>query len=251
MSIKVMTNVWEHSAMKGSALLLLLAIADHADDDGLAFPGTEKLAKKIRMSERQVKRLRQILYKSGELEYISGGKFKGDKLSVRVTNPVSKGDKPGTPRVTRVSPEPSIESSREPSEKKQPPSMPTRKPDRRQSHAAEHMQLAQSSGLSKKDFFELTNAYLDAAGGRLLAESDGPDADRELNKAKDSAATGLKMGIKTPADVEARLAGHRQQWKEDSVPSYGQLLKAQPVTEQAVGISQPLIVEAEGDGFEW
>ena len=90
MSIRVMTNVWENSIAKGSVLLLLLAIADNANDDGEAWPGTEYLAHKIRMSERQVIRLRQKLYDSGELEYISGGNFKGDKLSVKVC---IKGDK--------------------------------------------------------------------------------------------------------------------------------------------------------------
>jgi hypothetical protein len=108
MSIKVMTTVWDHSRMKGSALLLLLAISDFADDEGYAFPGTEILAKKIRMSERQVIRLRQTLYDSGELQYISGGKFKGDKLSVRVTTREKKGDTQGKERVTPMSPDPSL-----------------------------------------------------------------------------------------------------------------------------------------------
>jgi len=122
MSIRVMTKVWEHSRMKGSALLLLLAISDFADDEGIAFPGTYTLSKKIRMSERQVIRLRQILYDSGELEYVSGGNGKGDKLSVRVTTKVSKGDKSdtkgdksGTQRVTPMSPEPSLDPPIEPS----------------------------------------------------------------------------------------------------------------------------------------
>lgn len=122
MSIRVMTKVWEHSRMKGSALLLLLAISDFADDEGYAFPGTYTLSRKIRMSERQVIRLRQILYDSGELEYVSGGNGKGDKLSVRVTTRAtkgdksdSKGDKSGTQRVTRMSPEPSLDPPIEPS----------------------------------------------------------------------------------------------------------------------------------------
>jgi hypothetical protein len=34
MSIRVMTKVWDHSTQKGSTLLLLLALADHAADDG-------------------------------------------------------------------------------------------------------------------------------------------------------------------------------------------------------------------------
>jgi len=57
-----MARVWEHSRHKGSALLLMLAIADHAHDDGTgAWPSVPTLAKKIRMSPRQVTRLLKIL----------------------------------------------------------------------------------------------------------------------------------------------------------------------------------------------
>ena len=34
MSIKVQSHVWEHSPAKGGELLILLAIADFADDNG-------------------------------------------------------------------------------------------------------------------------------------------------------------------------------------------------------------------------
>jgi hypothetical protein len=57
-----MTRVWEHSRHKGSALLLLLAIADHAHDDGSgAWPSVAHLARKVRMSERQVQRVLRTL----------------------------------------------------------------------------------------------------------------------------------------------------------------------------------------------
>lgn len=53
MSIKIMSWVWQHSQHKGSELLLLLAIADYAHDDGTnAFPSIETLAAKTRMSQR-------------------------------------------------------------------------------------------------------------------------------------------------------------------------------------------------------
>jgi len=67
MSIKAMTNIWDHSAQKGSKLLLLLAIADHADEYAFAWPGVKALAQKIRMSERHTKRLLGELEKAGEL----------------------------------------------------------------------------------------------------------------------------------------------------------------------------------------
>ena len=57
MSLRVMNWVWEHSTAKGSELLLLLDIADAADDQGRnAFPSISTLAAKTRMSRRTVQR---------------------------------------------------------------------------------------------------------------------------------------------------------------------------------------------------
>lgn len=67
MSIRVMTHVWTHSKQKGAALLLLLAIADFANDDGEAWPAVETLAEKIRMSERYTHMLIKALVETGEL----------------------------------------------------------------------------------------------------------------------------------------------------------------------------------------
>ena len=54
MSIKVMSIIWERSERSGSELLLLLALADHADDSGACYPSVSRLAAKTRMSERSV-----------------------------------------------------------------------------------------------------------------------------------------------------------------------------------------------------
>ena len=68
MSVIVSSWVWQHSTHKGGTLLLLLAIAEHAHDDGDgAYPSIETLAKKVRMSERHTTRLIQELVESGEL----------------------------------------------------------------------------------------------------------------------------------------------------------------------------------------
>lgn len=67
MSIKVMSHVWEHSKQKGAGLLLLLAIADNANDDGDCFPGVARLAQRVRADERNVKRMIGKLEESGEL----------------------------------------------------------------------------------------------------------------------------------------------------------------------------------------
>ena len=67
MSIKIMTRVWDNSKSKGSALLLLLALADYASEAGYCWPGITTLAGKTRLSERQVMRLIRQLEEAGEL----------------------------------------------------------------------------------------------------------------------------------------------------------------------------------------
>lgn len=67
MSIKVMTYVWEHSTQSGGALILLLALADFANDEGESWPKIKTLAKKTRLSERHVIRLIQEVEETGEL----------------------------------------------------------------------------------------------------------------------------------------------------------------------------------------
>lgn len=73
MSIKVMTRVWEHSKHKSTKLLLLLAIADHVNDErGHAFPSIDHLSGKCRITRRQVFRLLRELERSEELTIEKG-----------------------------------------------------------------------------------------------------------------------------------------------------------------------------------
>jgi len=67
MSVKIMSRVWEHSQASGSDLLLLLALADNADDGGYCWPGIEYLAAKIRMTEHSVINITRRLEQAGEL----------------------------------------------------------------------------------------------------------------------------------------------------------------------------------------
>lgn len=67
MSIRIMSLVWDKSKHKGSALLLMLALADHADDTGKCWPGMSSLAKKTRMGRRNVVKLMERIEQSGEV----------------------------------------------------------------------------------------------------------------------------------------------------------------------------------------
>lgn len=56
MSLSIVADLWQHSPQKSTKLLLLLALADLADDRGVSAATDAMLAKRIRMSEQQVKR---------------------------------------------------------------------------------------------------------------------------------------------------------------------------------------------------
>jgi Helix-turn-helix domain len=68
MSIHVLNYVWRYSPSHGGNLLVLLAIADHADDDGYAYPSLNHLAFKARMTERGVQKCLKQLIKTNELK---------------------------------------------------------------------------------------------------------------------------------------------------------------------------------------
>ena len=97
MSIEVMSRVWKHSRAYSGYLLVLLAIADHADDDGQAYPSIAGLAHKSRMTERQVHRAVTWLLELGELrvEYKQGPKGK-NLYSIEVSVPPKRDRHPDT-----------------------------------------------------------------------------------------------------------------------------------------------------------
>lgn len=68
MSVRAMARVWEGSRHSGSELLMLLAIADFADDNGRAYPSITTLAAKCRTKPRYAMVLLEALNQSGELE---------------------------------------------------------------------------------------------------------------------------------------------------------------------------------------
>jgi hypothetical protein len=68
LSARASGQVWKLSRHKGSELLVLLAIADNAKDDGRdAWPGIPELARKTRLTERNIQLVLRKLEKSGEL----------------------------------------------------------------------------------------------------------------------------------------------------------------------------------------
>lgn len=67
MSIEVMKIVWKRYPEGGSKLLVLLALADWANDAGICFPSMPTIASKIRLSKSQAQR---VLHDLIEQEFI-------------------------------------------------------------------------------------------------------------------------------------------------------------------------------------
>ena len=74
MSIRLMSQVWEDVRIQSQAeLLVLLALADHARDDGLCWPSMRTIAAKARIEERSAQRILRRLIENGLVELVSKG----------------------------------------------------------------------------------------------------------------------------------------------------------------------------------
>ena len=92
MSIRVMSRVWDYSEQVGGDLLLLLALADFADDDGYCWPKQDQLAAKARCSVRAVRDQLVRLTAAGEIER-SDGRGRGVGSTYRVLTGMAESGK--------------------------------------------------------------------------------------------------------------------------------------------------------------
>lgn len=102
MSLKVSSFVWQYSHQASGNLLVLLAIADHADEQGEAWPGIPLLARKSRRSERHVRRCFNALADAGELEIFPNASPVGGPLYRIRLEPLAPNV--GTAAPTKVTP---------------------------------------------------------------------------------------------------------------------------------------------------
>ena len=65
-----MAAIWEHFPGSGSDLLCMLALADFANDTGIAYPSIATLSRKVRLSRRQTQKLLRRLEQDGWIAVI-------------------------------------------------------------------------------------------------------------------------------------------------------------------------------------
>lgn len=130
MSIKIMNEVIEAAPVEQGALLVLIMLADSADERSReCWPSVSNIAKRSRLSERQVQYCLKDLADRGMIEIVPNAGRSGTNL-YRVTQPatwggaITAGVKPIAPGgvqstspggVKPIAPEPSLEPSIEPS----------------------------------------------------------------------------------------------------------------------------------------
>ncbi|MDQ7776064.1 helix-turn-helix domain-containing protein [Paracoccus aminovorans] len=72
MSVYCSSLAWRHGPADRNDLLVLLAIADFADDDGYCWPSIKSLAQKARMTERGVQKIARRLEAMGLVSIQTG-----------------------------------------------------------------------------------------------------------------------------------------------------------------------------------
>lgn len=79
-----MNRVWDIQELRGGPLLVMLALADHANDAGECWPSQEHLAARARLDVRQVRRVIGSLVKDGYLKIAERRADHGRKTKYRL-----------------------------------------------------------------------------------------------------------------------------------------------------------------------
>ena len=89
MSVRWISFVWESSPYEGRRLLLHLALADFANDEGTCFPSQKTLALKARTTETWVSASVRQMIKDGLLEIIEKGNGRGNRTIYKLNKGVT------------------------------------------------------------------------------------------------------------------------------------------------------------------
>jgi hypothetical protein len=89
-SVRWISFVWESSPYEGRRLLLHLALADFANDEGSCFPSQKTLALKARTTETWVSASVRQMIKDGLLEIIEKGNGRGNRTIYQLNKGITQ-----------------------------------------------------------------------------------------------------------------------------------------------------------------
>jgi len=98
MSIRVLSAIWEVGPEDQTDLLVLLALADFADDAGRCYPSMASIARKARLTERGARNVVRRLEALGWIKVrVNGGRGGANHYHINAQNPEreTRNDKPG------------------------------------------------------------------------------------------------------------------------------------------------------------
>lgn len=172
MSLRIMSQVWGLTLGNSAKKLVLLALADNANDEGECYPSLATIARKTDLDERTVRRAIRVLQEEGHLQTRArSGRSTVFRLTVTPDNNVTP-DKNAVG--TNLSPHPGL--SVPPPRTLCPPTLdsvppitskePIKEPSRNQKKAADAALLADARALSGLDVeaFDRYLAYRQAGG---------------------------------------------------------------------------------------
>ena len=115
MSIRIMSDVFESESLGPTERLIMLALADHADDEGKCYPSIARLCRRTGLKERAVQNNIRSLAAQGYLTIILGGGRNNSNLYIVSGKPRIKcpphnmhpaSDDTETPHLTTLNPAP-------------------------------------------------------------------------------------------------------------------------------------------------
>lgn len=253
-----MSRVWEHSGQRGGALLILLALADFADDDGYAWPAVPTLATKARMTERNARYALRSLEADGEITTVRGGGRHGTSGYVVNTGAKTAGGQilPGAKRRTNgakrrtergleIAPEPSLGTVIEPSisggANGAPDANGAHQPIGQSSTPPETLVQAVSTNVNgtADQLPPTSNPRPDplessaASGTHVPGANDAPGELDQLSPPKQDAWLPLKMAIATTTTGKPKVTGAKgapAKWIGEIVGDVGKLSGGDPET---------------------
>lgn len=112
MSIKIMSAIFDSKTLGPTERLIMLALADHADDAGRCYPSMQRLQERTGLSERAVQTNVRALTDKGYLRVIVGGGKGNANVYFVSANPAAEtpyqmhpaADAPQTPQQMRSNP---------------------------------------------------------------------------------------------------------------------------------------------------
>lgn len=113
MSVRLMAAIFESESLGPTERLIMLALADHADDDGRCYPSIARLCRRTGLSERAIQANTRKLVAQGYIKIIPGGGKGNANLYFVSANPAADAprtkctpaaDAPQTPQEMRSNP---------------------------------------------------------------------------------------------------------------------------------------------------